>query len=61
MASGTDRASNMAARKAAIAALDVLSRDPAFVSRVCDCKANNVGRKIQNRAQLGYDEGNVLA
>ena len=61
MASGTDRASNMAARKAAIAALDVLSGDPGFVSRICDCRANNVGKKAQNKAQLGYDEGNVLA
>ncbi|KAI0091960.1 hypothetical protein BDY19DRAFT_1027492 [Irpex rosettiformis] len=56
IASGTDRGSNMAARKAAIAALDVLSDDPGLVSRICDCRAGSTGKKVQNKAQLGYED-----
>ncbi|KAI0698923.1 hypothetical protein BC835DRAFT_1333420 [Cytidiella melzeri] len=62
LASGTDRASNMATRKAASAALDALAKNPGFVSRVCDCRASQSGKKAQNKTQLGYeDEVDALA
>jgi endoribonuclease Dicer len=62
LASGTDRASNMATRKAASAALDALAVDPEFMSRVCDCRAKQAGKKALNKMQLGYeDDADALA
>lgn len=56
LASGEDKLANTASRKAATAALDALSADPGFVSRICDCKSTQSDKKAQNKSKLGYEE-----
>ena len=47
LSTASDPLSNSALRKAAMAALDVLAEDPAFMSRVCDCRTKRQDKKAQ--------------
>lgn len=62
IAVGTDKASNMAKRKAAMAALDVFANDSSIFARICDCKTAQRSKQEQEQAKLGYeDEEDALA
>lgn len=50
LASAADPISNVALRKAAMAALDALADDPGFITRVCDCRATRKSNKAQKKA-----------
>lgn len=50
LASAVDSISNVALRKAAMAALDALADDPGFITRVCDCRATRQSNKAQTKA-----------
>ncbi|KAG8753081.1 hypothetical protein FRC14_006464 [Serendipita sp. 396] len=47
---GIDASPVLAARKASLEALDALEGDPAFMSRVCDCRAKAEQRKAAKRS-----------
>ncbi|KAH9947264.1 hypothetical protein B0H21DRAFT_345297 [Amylocystis lapponica] len=57
LASASDINTAVAMRRASMCALDALEGDPDFLTRTCDCRAMNRGKKSkkdQSQAQLGY-------
>lgn len=51
LASADDPVSNVALRKATMAALDVLSKDPGLLTRICDCRLNKQSKKAQRKKE----------
>ena len=53
LTSATDVSTTTAARRASDLALDAIEGDPHFMSRTCNCRAQNLARKAAKKAQKG--------
>ncbi|KAJ3544007.1 hypothetical protein NM688_g5792 [Phlebia brevispora] len=53
LASASDMVGGSALRRAATTALDVLSSDPGFITRVCDCRITRQNKKAQKKNPQG--------